>query len=334
MPNLSSSLHNVYLPKRPVRTAPLLVHFGHLVLCCALPVQGAAAQQETTFSSDVKVVSLLANVMQRGGALNNELTKDDFVLTEDGRPQVIRYFSRESDLPLTLGLLVDTSMSQQKVLDQERGASYRFLDKVLREKLDQVFLMQFDMSVQVRQPLTASRSKLDDALSFVDTPTHQELRLQSGGGTLLYDAVLKASKDLMTERQGRKALIILSDGVDTGSEATLNDAIEAAQRSDTLIYSILFADPGAYGVFGGGHRSGRNALLRLAKESGGGFFEVSKRLSIDQTFERIESELRSQYSLGYVSDKPVKISEFRNIQLTTKQSGFAVQSRSRYWARP
>ncbi len=295
--------------------------------------RGLAQDDSTTFTSNVKVVNVLANVMNRGGALNNQLGKDDFILTEDGRPQVIRYFSRESDLPLTLGLMVDTSMSQQKVLDAERGASYRFLDRVLRERKDQIFVMQFDMSVQVRQALTDSRSKLDDALSYVDTPTRNELRLQSGGGTLLYDAVIKASKDIMHDRQGRKALIILSDGVDTGSEASLNDAIEAAQRSDTIIYSILFSDSGAYGIFGG-HHDGRNALLRLAKETGGGFFEVSKKQSIDKTFETIEAELRSQYSLGYVSDKPVTISEFRQLRLTTKDGSLAVQSRNRYWARP
>jgi VWFA-related protein len=292
-----------------------------------------AGQDGTTFSSGVKVVSLLANVMSRGGALNNALSKEDFAVMEDGRPQTIRYFSRESDLPLTLGLMVDTSMSQQKVLDAERGASYRFLDQVLREKKDQIFILQFDMAVQLRQGLTDSRAKLDDALSFVDTPTRSELRVQSGGGTLLYDAVMKASKDLMASRQGRKALIILSDGVDTGSEATLNDAVEAAQRADTLIYSILFSDSGAYGFFGGGH-DGRKVLQRLANESGGGFFEVSKKQSIDQTFGLIENELRSQYSLGYISDKPVRISEFRKIQLTTKASGLTVQSRTRYWARP
>ena len=146
---------------------------------------------------------------------------DPFTLSENGRPQVIRYFSRESELPLTLGLMVDTSMSQRRVLDAERGASFRFLDQVLRENKDQVFIMQFDMSVQLRQPLTSSRKALNDTLPYVDTPTSRQLRIQTGGGTLLYDAVVTAAQNEMQKARNRKALIVLSDGVDTGSEATL-----------------------------------------------------------------------------------------------------------------
>lgn len=289
-------------------------------------------QEEPTFSTDVKVVNVLATVLGRKGEIIRDLDRDDFSLLENGRPQTIRYFARQSDLPLTLGLLVDTSMSQQRVLDTERGASFRFVDQVLRETMDQVFVLQFDMAVMMRQALTSSRGKLDDALAIVDTPTRNELQHQSGGGTLLYDAVVEASKDVMKNRPGRKALIVLSDGVDFGSEATLADAAEAAQRADTLVYSILFSDAGAYGMFGMGS-TGRAALMRLAKETGGGFFEVSKKQGIERIFDVIQEELRSQYSLGYVSDEPVRISEFRRIKLTTRQKGLVVQARDRYWAR-
>jgi VWFA-related protein len=292
----------------------------------------ASSQQEATFSTEVKVVSVLATVVNKKGQIIRDLTKDDFSLSEDGRPQTIRYFSRESDLPLPLGLMVDTSMSQRRVLDAERGSSFRFLNQVLRETKDQVFIMQFDMAVQVRQPLTSSRKQSEDALSFVDTPTVRELRNQSGGGTLLYDAIVAAAQDVMKNQQGRKALIVLSDGVDTGSEATLAAAIDAAQRADTLVYSILFSDPSAYGMFLGSP-GGRGALQRISKETGGDFFEVSKRQGIEQTFSLIQEELRSQYSLGYVSDQPVRISEFRRIQLTAKQKGLVVQARDRYWAK-
>ncbi len=136
----------------------------------------------------------------------------------------------------------------------------------------------------------------------------------------------------MKPLQGRKALIVLSDGVDEGSDAHLADAIEAAQRADTLIYSIEFSDATFYGGFGGS--VGRNALKKLASETGGGFFSVSKKLSIEQIFSMIEAELRNQYSIGYVSDKPCTISEFRKIQLTTKRKGLIVQARPRYWAQP
>jgi VWFA-related protein len=190
------------------------------------------------------------------------------------------------------------------------------------------------MTVHTSQELTPSRKKLYDALSYVDTPTFRALRSQEGGGTRLYDAVLTASQDVMKNQKGRKALIVLSDGVDTGSDATLTDATGAAQRADTLVYSILFSDTGAYGIpFGPlmGH-GGKNALMQISKETGAGFFEVSKKRSIEQIFEVIEEELRSQYNLGYVSDQPVRISEFRAIHVTTKQKGLVVQSRDKYWA--
>ena len=222
---------------------------GAAALCA---VRFARAQDQPVFSTEVKVVNVLATVRNKTGALVGNLSQDDFSLSEDGRPQTIRYFARESDLPLTLGLMVDTSGSQRRVLDAERGASLRFLDRVVRENKDQVFIMQFDSAVQMRQALTSSVGKLEDALAYVDTETMRQLRMQHGGGTLLYDAVVRASDEVMRKQTGRKALIVLSDGVDIGSYGTLQDAVEAAQRADTLIYSILYSDPGAYGIFGGG----------------------------------------------------------------------------------
>jgi VWFA-related protein len=298
---------------------------------CGAPA--LSGQEQPVFSTDVKVVNVLATVRNKTGSLIGNLSADDFVLAEDGRPQTIRYFARDTDLPLTLGLLVDTSASQRRVLDAERGASMRFLDQVVREQKDQVFLMQFDSAVQVRHSLTSAVGKLEDALAYVDSETMSQLRMQQGGGTLLYDAVAQAANDIMQKQKGRKAVIVLSDGVDFGSYGSLQDAIEAAQRSEMLIYSILYSDPGAYGIFGGGP-DGRRVLQRLSEESGGGFFEVSKKLPLDRIFDLLQEELRSQYSIGYVSDKPVTISEFRAIQLTARQKGLIVQARRRYWARP
>jgi len=259
------------------------------------------------------------------------LTRDDFLISENHRPQSIRYFSRETDLPLTVGLMIDTSMSQRRVLEAERGASFRFLEVVLRPAKDQVFLMQFDFRIFVRMPLTSNLRQLNDALAYVDTPTLSQLHIQSGGGTLLYDAVVTAAQDVMAKQQGRKALILLTDGVDTGSNSSVSEAIDAAQRADTLIYSILFSDAGAYGFIGG--PNGRRPLDRMARETGGSCFEVSKKQGIDQIFDVIQEELRSQYNLGYVSDEPVTVSEFRRIQVTTKRKGLVVQARDRYWAR-
>ena len=290
----------------------------------------ACGQDAPRFSTEVKVVNVLATVRNGTGSLVGNLSQDDFSLTEDGRPQTIRYFARESDLPLTLGLMVDTSGSQRRVLDSERGASMRFLDQVVRENKDQVFIMQFDSVVRMRQALTSSVGKLEDALAYVDTETMRQLRMRNGGGTLLYDAVGLASDEVMSTQSGRKALIVLSDGVDHGSAGTLKDAVEAAQRGDTLIYSILYSDPGAFGMFGGGDC--KRVLERMSKDSGGSFFEVSKKHTLDQMFDLLQEELRSQYNLGYVSDKPITISGFRTIQLTVRQKGLVVQARRQYWA--
>ncbi len=309
-----------------------LLHGGMLFGASRLRGQ----EEPPTFSTEVKVVNVLATVRNKRGEIIRDLTKDDFSVIEDRRTQAIRYFSRESDLPLTLGLMVDTSMSQRRVMEQERAASFRFLDAVLRETKDRVFIMQFDMSVQLREALTGSLRKLNDSLAFVDTPTRQELEYQSGGGTLLYDAVVKASKDIMEKQTGRKALIVLSDGVDVGSEAGIEEAVAAAERADTLIYSILFSDANAYGLgpFGAiGAGEGKAALMRLSRETGGGFFAGSKKHGLDEIFQVLQEELRSQYNIGYVSDRPVSISEFRKIQVLTRQKGLIVQARDRYWAK-
>ena len=297
-----------------------------LLACCAL-----SAQDAPTFSTVVKVVNVFATVRTKTGGIIHDLGKDEFSLAENGRPQAIRFFSQESDLPLTIGLMVDTSMSQEKVLDAERGASFRFLDQVLREKKDEVFIMQFDMAIRLRQDLTSSRRALNESLAYVDTPSRRELYMPSDKGTVLYDAVLEAANGVMRTRTGRKALIVLSDGVDEGSENTLSAAIEAAQRSDTLVYSILFADPHFYGGFGS-HGNGKDALMRLAKQTGGSFFEVGKKRSIDDIFQVIEQELRSEYSIGFVSDEPIRNSEFRTLQLTVKQKDLVVHARDKYWA--
>ncbi len=280
-----------------------------------------AQDAEPIFSSAVKVVSIIASVRDSQGRLVHDLSKEELTVAENGVPQVVRYFSRDTDLPLTLGILVDTSMSQEKVMSEERAASLRFIDRVLREDKDQFFIGRFDMAVSFPQRLTASREKLEKALIFVDTPTRAELRRQSGGGTLLFDCVASASKDILAKRQGRKALIILSDGGENGSDTTLEDSINAAQLTDTMIYSILF-----------GGTEGRGILQKMSRDTGGGFFEVTRKKPIVDIFDTIQEELRGQYSLGYVSSLPVRISEFRNLKLAATRKGLTVQCRTRYWA--
>jgi VWFA-related protein len=352
--------------------APLLMMAGPL-----------ASQDVPTFKVDVKVVNVLATVRDRRGQIVNNLTKDDFRFEEDGRPQTIKYFTRETDLPLTLGLLVDTSLSQRRVLDQERSASYAFLDRVLRQDKDKAFVIHFDREVELLQDLTSSKRKLEDALELVETP--QETRGGGGGypggrgggypgggggrgsgrrgggggfggaGTLLYDAVFLASDEMMKPQRGRKALIILTDGVDTGSKLPLLTAIESAQRSDTLVYGILFADDAAYNVGGGfpggwggmGRRGGgggrfpaerlpdgKKILEQVSRETGGRFFEVSRKHPIEEIYSQIQEELRNQYSIGYTPDPAdANAAGYHRIRLTTTQKDLIVQTREGYYSR-
>ncbi|HVW09892.1 MAG TPA: VWA domain-containing protein, partial [Bryobacteraceae bacterium] len=266
------------------------------------PEDEAPADSSTVFSTDVKVVNVLATVRTKGGEIVADLNKEDFLLAEDNRPQVIRYFSRETNLPLVLGLLVDTSRSQTPVLGDEESASYRFLDDVLREDLDKAFLANFDFNTRLLQGMTSSREKLRLALaglecrlvefqtcSRVDVPVlgHREGgSAPYRGNTTLFDAVYLASSEVMRHQEGRKAAVLLTDGVDHGSSETIESAIEQAQRADTLVYSILFA---------GKEGSGRGVLQKMSRETGGGYFEVSRERSIDVIYRRIEEELRSQY---------------------------------------
>jgi uncharacterized membrane protein YgcG len=223
-----------------------------------LPGVGPAMlAQETapTINVDVKVVTLPVTVRDKKGKIVRDLVKDNFTLQEDGRPQTIKYFSQDANLPLTLGLLVDTSHSQDKVLDQERNASRSFFDQMLAQPKDKAFLIHFDTQVELLQDLTSSREKLQSALDLLKSsgnrersndpndPSNTPTGSDSHHGTQLYDAVYLASNELMKKQQGRKAIIILSDGVDRGSKTYLESAIEAAQRADTVIYSIYFAEP-------------------------------------------------------------------------------------------
>jgi len=340
-----------------------------------------------TLSVDVKLVTLPVTVRDKHGQIVRNLTKDDFVLEEDGHPQTIRYFAQEANLPLTLGLLVDTSMSQRSVLDQEKTASESFLNQMLTAAKDQAFIIHFDREVELLQDLTSSRDKLQKALASLQTPTPDRdsgggggstpdsspggSRRMHGGGTLLYDAVFLASDELLKKQQGRKALIILSDGVDRGSKESLQSAIEAAQRADTVIYSIYFADnhqdhqPGGGGVGrpsvgwpgggwpggggpggggGGGRRGGgqrpshearpdgKKILERISKETGGRLFEVSKKETVDKIYASIAEELRTQYRLGYTPDKANDAAGYHKVSLRAKDKNLAAQTRDGYYA--
>jgi len=319
--------------------------------------------KDTTFTTDVRVVNLFATVRDKQGKIIRDLVKDDFALDEDGHPQEIRYFSRESNLPLTLGLLVDTSGSMRRVLGQEHTASYRFLDQVLTDK-DRAFVIHFDREVELLQDLTSSRKKLEDALAELESNEPQRQRGQwgggggygggrrgggGGGGTELYDAVLLASDELMKKQTGRKALILLTDGVDNGSKVPLARAVESAQMADTLVYGIRIADPDANGnnfgrrrggMYGrgapppyvyGDRIDGKKVLQRLCQPTGGAYFDVTGKQPIDAIYSQLQEELRNQYSLGYTSDRTGAGPGYRRIHLAVKRDGASVQTRDGYY---
>ncbi len=238
-----------------------------LLFTCGSVLHGqavSAAQAPSTLSVAARLVNLPVVVRDKKGALVQNLTKDSFVLTVDGAPQTIRYFDHDADLPLILGLLVDTSMSQRSVLDQERTASVAFLDDMLKSKADQAFVIQFARSTELLADLTNSRPQLQAGLKDIDSSSGADPvdagngsgsngsgndpdsgngrshRGYGGGGTVLFDATFLASDELMSKQKGRKALILLTDGGDRGSRETISKAIEATQRADTTIYAIYY----------------------------------------------------------------------------------------------
>jgi len=296
-------------------------------------------------------VDLFAVVRDSSGRIRNDLAKDDFTLQVDGKPQTISYFSRQTDLPLTLGLLVDTSASMLRVFDEERTASTKFLKQVLRERSDQAFLIHFDRDVQLLQGLTSSRRKLQSGLGMLDSQTwfarqmerpHASAHGRRGVSTALYDAVVEASNAYMRTQQGRKAIILLSDGVDDGSAHSLNDAIGAALRADTLVYSIHIFNRAPYSADSAavppmeGRRLqkiafGRQVLLRMSRQTGGGFFEVTDKQSVQAIFAEIEEELRSQYSLGFSPTDEGASPGFHQVVLSARPQGLLVQTREGFF---
>src|SRR6202140_565898 len=300
-------------------------------------------QSVETLKVNVEVVQLFFNVKDKHGALIPNLNKDNFDLFEDGQHQTIKYFKAESDLPWTLGILIDTSGSQMNVLDMEKEVGGSFLESTLRPK-DEAFVISFGTDIELLQDFTSSVSKLRHALN--------EAKINNGGvscsggpigpqgpipcsstgprGTALYDAVYLASHDEFSHEVGRKAMILLTDGEDQGSKLKIRDAIEAAQKADAICYVLLIADRGFYG-FGG--YSGDSEMRKLTEETGGRMIPVGNKIDkLRQAFDQISQELRSQYNIGYVPTNTVRDGAFRKVEIKPKQSNYKVQARSGYYA--
>jgi len=299
--------------------------------------QAPSDQDLQVFKSQVNVVNLFFNVKDKHGMLIPNLTKDDFQVFEDGKPQTIKYFSAESNQPLTLGILIDTSASQTRVLDIEQESCAEFLRAVLRDK-DLAFVINFDVDVDLDQDFTNNIRDLTRALNKMQINASI-----SGGppglgggpvpttprGTLLYDAIYLGADEKLKSEVGRKAMIIFTDGEDQGSRLRIQDAIEAAQKADTICYVILIADRGFYSGFG---YSGDTDMHKLAEATGGRVIEVgNKQEKLRQAFDQIQNELRSQYNIGYTPTNTKLDGSYRKIQIHAK-GDYKLQARQGYYA--
>jgi VWFA-related protein len=316
-----------------------------LTILPVLPSRVAAAPQAkddelaAQIKVDVDVVSLYCTVHNKQNGLVSTLTKDDFQLAEDGKPQTIKYFSRETDIPLTMGLLVDVSGSQQNLIEVERQAASQFFSSMMKQK-DEAFLISFGADSDLLQDLTGSPRSLQQGLSRLKLnmgysgPTAGPVpTMNKARGTVLYDAVYLAAHDMLAHESGRKAIILITDGEDEGSKLNIKEAMEAAQKADSIIYSILYVDRQFYGGFSVGY-SGESALKQMSDETGGRVFTVSGKNTLSSIFNQIQEEMRTQYLIGYSPTNQNKDGSYRKIDLKTHDKDQKVQVRKGYYAVP
>ena len=306
------------------------------------PAQQSDNSQEPTetLKVNVNVVQLFFNVKDKHGALIPNLKKEDFTIAEDGTPQTIKYFTAESNLPLTLGMMIDSSGSQRNVIDMEKQVGGAFLRQILTDK-DEAFVISFDITVDLLQDFTRDPHRLQAALNKAKV----NVDVTSGGipgmgggpvpqggnspGTLLYDAVYLSAHDMLAKEVGRKAMIILTDGQDEGSRLKIQDAIEAAQKADAIVYVLLCADRGFYGGFG---YSGEGEMKRLTEQTGGRVINVGNKFDkLRDAFDQIAAELRSQYNIGYTPTNTKLDGSYRKIEIKNREN-YKIQSRAGYYA--
>ncbi|HTW64562.1 MAG TPA: VWA domain-containing protein [Bryobacteraceae bacterium] len=311
-----------------------------LLLSPLVPAQDAApAKDDTTLKVEVNLVNILFNVRDKRGGLVGDLSKDDFKIFEDGQEQQVKYFNRETDLPLTIGLLIDVSASQENLIEIEKNAAYQFFGSVLR-KQDLAFLISFGSDAELLQDYTSSPRLLRKGLDGLQVnsdvggigpgpvPTASQPR-----GTILYDAVYLAAADQLKGQVGRKVLVLITDGEDQGSRYKIAQAIEAAQKADAIIYGFYYVDRGFYmshGILFGG--SSDSALRQMSEETGGHVFHVDRRMTLQQAFVELQNEMRSQYAIAYTPTNPAKDGTFRKIEIKTTNKDWKVQARKGYYA--
>jgi len=290
---------------------------------------------------DVNVVNMFCAVRDKKGTLIPTLEKQDFQLFEDGKQQTIKYFTRETDLPLTIGLLVDVSGSQVNLIDIEKRAATSFFQQVLKKK-DVAFVISFGADSELLQDITGSPRLLQDGLE------HLRLNAGVGGmnggpvptankprGTVLYDAVYLAANDRLAKEVGRKVIVLITDGEDQGSSYSIKQAIEQAQKADTVIYSIYYVDPYFYNrggfSFGGG---GEGYLKQMSEATGGRVFHVDRGHTLADAFSQLQQEMRSQYAIGWTPFSDRKDGTYHTTDLKLTDKNLKVQARKGYYAMP
>ena len=290
-------------------------------------------QSQKPLRVQTSLVNVFATVRDNHHALVPNLTQDDFHVFEDGQEQKIAFFGKDTNLPITLGLLIDTSGSETNTLMSEQVAMSRFVHEVLRKK-DMSMVMSFDTEVDLLADFTEDTAVLERAVQRARINAPQGTGGIAQGpvpqshivGTALYDAIYLACNDKLATEAGRKALVIVTDAEDVGSRLTLRDAIEAAQRADTVIHVILVSDPTAtFGVGGG-------VAKKMAEETGGRVIEVRNEKKLQEAFDQISEELRSQYTLGYYPSNQAHNGAFRKIKVDTTRPGLKVLARRGYYA--
>jgi Ca-activated chloride channel family protein len=303
-----------------VRVLPFVVlteWLGAAALLALMPL--ALTAQQATLHVDVRLVNVFVNVTDQNGAIVGGLTRDDFTLAEDGRPQQIAVFERQSELPLNLTLAIDTSGSVQKDMAEEENAARRFAQALLHSQ-DQMSLMQFATYVRELTPFTNKVSQIESGLG----------KLRGDWATAMYDAIYQASQRL-GGKEGRKVLVLVSDGVDTASSATYAEAVEAALRNEVMIYSIIDVPIEASA---GRSLGGEHALITLAEQTGGKSFYVGDG-GLDKAFEQVSDDLRTQYLLGYYPHNQAKGTSFHRLQVTIPRAAagaFNIRHRTGYYA--
>ena len=297
------------------------------------PAQPASSNAMETLKVNVNLVNLYFSVRDKNGYITN-LHKDDCSIYEDKVLQTTKNFTQEKNLPLTIGILLDTSGSQQSVLPMEQASGAEFLKDVLTPK-DEAFLISFDINVNLLADYTNSPREIKRSIDKAEINTGAGTGSVTGNatprGTLLFDAIYLAAHDKLRQEAGRKILVILTDGQDQGSQETLKSATEAAQKANAIVYVILISDPQAYGSFGMGY-TGAGDMDRLAKDTGGRVINVgSNGKKLEQAFDQIQDELRTQYLASYTPTNLKMDGTFRTLNVTCQQ-GQKVQARKGYYA--